>query len=86
MYVVGMNSMPYRRFAAFAYPSAFLWTLVYFLIGRTLGDHILEIGTLINQYGMLILIVLITLFALYVMYRYFRSKQSSENKDKSMKI
>lgn len=86
MYVVGMNSMSYRRFAAFAYPSAFLWTLVYYLIGRTLGDHILEIGALINQYGMLILIALVTLLVLYVLYLYFRSKQNPENKEKSMKI
>ncbi|MCM3782700.1 DedA family protein [Neobacillus mesonae] len=86
MYVLGMNSMSYRKFAAFAYPSAFLWTLVYFLIGGSLEDHIPEIGALINQYGMLILILLIALVMIYVLYRYFRNKQNPESKEKSMKI
>jgi membrane-associated protein len=36
-YVVGANAMRYGTFALFAYSGAFVWTLIFFLIGRFTG-------------------------------------------------
>jgi len=50
-YAVGLNRMRYPVFAVYAYASALLWTLVYFLLGTFVGEHIREIGSIINAYG-----------------------------------
>ena len=39
-YVVGANAMSYRTFALYGYTGAFVWTLIYFLIGYTTGTAI----------------------------------------------
>lgn len=75
MYVAGMNKMPYRKFALYAYPSAFLWTLVYFLLGIAVKDQIMEIGTMIEHYGLILIAVLIVCLMLYLLYRSSRNKQ-----------
>lgn len=36
-YVVGANGMNYRTFALYAYSGAFVWTLLFFLVGRYTG-------------------------------------------------
>lgn len=36
-YVVGANAMRFSKFAFFAYTGAFVWTLLFFLIGYTTG-------------------------------------------------
>ncbi|WP_211745702.1 DedA family protein [Paenibacillus sp. Marseille-Q4541] len=75
MYVAGMNRMSYRRFVRYAYPAAFLWTLVFFLLGIVAEDHIAEIGALIEHYGIIIVIVLIVLLFIYLLFRSSRKKQ-----------
>lgn len=75
MYVAGMNKMSYRRFALYAYPSAFLWTLVYFLLGIAVKDQIMEIGTMIEHYGLIVIAVFILCLLLYLLYRSSRNKQ-----------
>ena len=42
MYAVGLNRLAYWRFAAYAYPTAFAWTLAYFLIGTYVGKVVRE--------------------------------------------
>lgn len=45
-YAVGMKGMAYRRFALVSYTTALVWTLLYFLIGSSLGEKADEISDL----------------------------------------
>ncbi|WP_426452195.1 DedA family protein [Paenibacillus sp. S-38] len=38
-YLLGMNRMPFSRYAALSYTTGLLWTLLFFLAGRYAGDH-----------------------------------------------
>lgn len=73
-YVMGMNKMKYGRFALFAYPSAFVWTLIYFVIGSFVGDQVEHIAGLIYQYGIWIIGVLVAVAAGYMVYRFQKSR------------
>lgn len=75
MYIAGVNRMPYQKFALYAYPSAFVWTLIYFIIGIIVEDHIMEIGAKIEQYGLMIVVGLAVFALLYIIYRSSRNKQ-----------
>lgn len=85
-YVMGMNKMKYGRFALFAYPSAFVWTLIYFVIGGLVGDQVQEIADVIYRYGIWIIGVLGAVLAGYVVYRYMkaRGKKSSSSVERHM--
>jgi membrane protein DedA with SNARE-associated domain len=50
-YLAGMGKMPYRKYAAYSYTTGFLWTLIYFVVGRFFGNHIDQIAKLITEYG-----------------------------------
>jgi len=58
-YLVGINKMPFRKYAAISYSTGFLWTLVLFLIGRFFGNYIEEIGVVLHQYGIYVAIIII---------------------------
>lgn len=50
--------MSYRRYDAYSYSTGFLWTLVYFVLGRLFENHIERIaewGTEYGWYGLVIL-------------------------------
>ncbi|QNK54948.1 DedA family protein [Paenibacillus sp. PAMC21692] len=68
-YVMGMNKMKYGRFALFAYPSAFVWTMIYFLIGGFVGDQVQHIADVIYRYGIWIIVALAIVAAAYFVYR-----------------
>lgn len=50
-YLVGIGKMPYRKYATYSYSTGFLWTLVYFVIGRLFGNHIERIAEWVTEYG-----------------------------------
>lgn len=77
-YVMGMNRMKFGRFALFAYPSAFVWTLIYFIIGTYVGNKVQAIADLIYQYGIWIVAALAAAGLGYVTYRYIRNKKVDE--------
>ena len=49
-YIVGMAKMPYAKYALFSYSTGFVWTLVYFTIGRYFGDNMNTIADFFVQY------------------------------------
>ena len=49
-YIVGMAKMPYSKYAALSYSAGFVWTLVYFTIGRYFGNNINTIANFLTQY------------------------------------
>jgi membrane protein DedA with SNARE-associated domain len=85
-YVMGMNKMKFGRFALFAYPSAFVWTLIYFVIGGFVGDQVEHIAGLIYRYGIWIIGVLVAVAAGYIVYRFqkTRGKKPSSSVERHM--
>lgn len=62
-YLAGIHKMSYRKYAAFSYSAGFIWTLIYFLIGRTAGSHAHEIGNMLYRHGMTFLWLIVVLGA-----------------------
>jgi len=50
-YLAGMSQMPFREYAAYSYTTGFLWTLIYFVVGRLFGNNIDQIAKLVTEYG-----------------------------------
>ncbi|REK76650.1 DedA family protein [Paenibacillus paeoniae] len=82
-YVMGLNRMRFIRFMLFAYPSAFVWTIIYFILGTLVGDKVQDLSNDISSYGTWILVVLCVLAAGYITYRYMKSKNKKDFIDHS---
>ncbi|MGE7114401.1 DedA family protein [Lysinibacillus sp. NPDC047702] len=50
-YLVGMNNMPFLKYAMYSYTTGFIWTLLYFTLGLFFGKHIEYISALATRYG-----------------------------------
>ncbi|MGO4538329.1 DedA family protein [Paenibacillus sp. 2TAB19] len=84
-YVMGINKMPFKRFILFAYPSAFVWTLIYFIIGTLVGEQVQNIANAIYQYGIWIVIALAAAAAVYLGFRITKQRRmSKENVERTM--
>jgi membrane-associated protein len=83
-YVMGMNRMPYKRFAIFAYPSAFVWTLLYFIIGTFVGDQVQDLSDHIYKYGIWIIYAIIIVVVGFIVYKYYKSKQQKNHIERPM--
>ncbi|MFD0587161.1 DedA family protein [Paenibacillus sp. GCM10027627] len=83
-YVMGLNRMKYGRFALFAYPSAFVWTLIYFILGSFVGDRVQEWSDNIYNYGIWVLVGLVILAAAYITYRIMKKKKQPSSMDQQM--
>ncbi|MBO7742931.1 DedA family protein [Paenibacillus sp. MWE-103] len=51
-YLAGMNQMSFKLFAVFSYTTGLMWTLLYFLLGRLMGNQVQETGYAVYYYGM----------------------------------
>lgn len=78
-FVGGTNKMKYRRFALFAYPSAFVWTLVYFIIGTFVGDKVQSLGNTIADNGMIVVYVLLAVAAGAAAWLFIRNRTAKKN-------
>jgi membrane protein DedA with SNARE-associated domain len=83
-YVMGMNRMPYKRFVLFAYPSAFIWTLIYFIIGSIVGDQVQDLSDHIYRYGMWIIYVLAAVVVGFIAYKYIKGKNKEDQIERPM--
>lgn len=83
-YVMGMNHMPYKRFSIFAYPSAFVWTLIYFIIGSFVGDKVQDLSNSIYQYGIWVIFGLLFIAAAFIAYKYIKAKQLKDRIERPM--
>jgi membrane-associated protein len=72
-YLAGINNMTFRRYASYSYTTGFVWTLIFFLLGRSVGDHAQQIGNLIYQYGVYVLFLLGVLAVIYMIVKYLRN-------------
>lgn len=83
-YVVGMNRMRFSRFILFAYPSAFIWTLTYFIIGFMVGDQVEHLSKLINKYESWILFVLAIAIVGFILYKIYKVKNKKDTIERTM--
>ncbi|CAM4269460.1 membrane protein DedA with SNARE-associated domain [Paenibacillus endophyticus] len=83
-YVMGMNRMPYKRFALFAYPSAFVWTLAYFIIGSFVGDQVQNLSDHIYKYGIWVIYGLAAILLGFIVYKYVKGKQHKNQVERPM--
>ena len=60
-YIVGINGMSFKTYALYSYTTGFVWTLLYFMLGKFFGLHMGVIAGFTTKYGIIaaILIVLI---------------------------
>ncbi|MGD7043883.1 DedA family protein [Jeotgalibacillus proteolyticus] len=72
-YVVGISKHPYWKFCLFAFPAAFVWTMIYFQIGRVFPLVYPEILTNLRY---IIPIVAITLVAAGIILQRKKAKQN----------
>ena len=56
-YIVGMAKMSYSKYALFSYSTAFIWTLLYFTIGRYFGSNINMIGNFLTANKLVLIAV-----------------------------
>lgn len=54
-YLVGINKMSFRRYALLSYTSGLVWTLIFFTVGRFVGNHVQDVGLLVYNYGIRLL-------------------------------
>ncbi|WP_027417950.1 DedA family protein [Aneurinibacillus terranovensis] len=64
-YLVGIGRMSYARYALFSYTTGFIWTLVFFSIGRFFGKNLETIGETVHQYGLWALVSVLVISGLY---------------------
>lgn len=83
-YVMGFNKMLFRRFIMFAYPSAFVWTLTYFIIGTFVGDKVQDISGLIYTSGEWLVITIAVVGLGYLTYKFFKVKSKKEKIERSL--
>ncbi|WP_419873224.1 DedA family protein [Candidatus Pristimantibacillus sp. PTI5] len=83
-YVMGLNRMNFKRFALFAYPSAFVWTLIYFIIGTFVGDRVQALSDHIYKYGIWIVYALAAVVISFLVYRYVKSRQQKNQVERPM--
>ncbi|WP_169082936.1 DedA family protein [Paenibacillus sp. PL91] len=83
-YVMGMNRMPYKRFVLFAYPSALIWTLIYFIIGSFVGDQVQDLSDHIYKYGIWIIYALAAAVIGFAAYKYLKSRNEKKQIERPM--
>lgn len=83
-YVMGMNRMPFKRFVLFAYPSAFVWTLIYFIIGSFVGDQVQNISDHIYKYGIWIVYALVSIVLVFIAYKYVKGRNEKDHVERPM--
>ncbi|AOK91833.1 DedA family protein [Paenibacillus polymyxa] len=77
-YIVGINKMSFKRYALFSYSTGLIWTLIFFLLGRTFGDHVQAVGELIHRYGLQMVLLLIMLTIIFRIMKFVWGKKTTE--------
>lgn len=73
-YIVGINKMPYHRYALCSYTTGFIWTCIFFTAGRYLGGFIKGIDATIKQYSWISIIIFLLILMLYWIFTKLKMK------------
>jgi membrane-associated protein len=57
-YLVGIGRMSFGRYVLFSYSTGFVWTLIFFTVGKLFGRYIEPIGEAVYTYGIYALALL----------------------------
>ena len=68
-YLVGMNNMPFKKYALYYYTAGFVWTSIYFTLGLFFGKHIENISILATKYGIYFGVFVCIVGCFYYFYR-----------------
>ncbi|GIP31782.1 DedA family protein [Paenibacillus sp. J2TS4] len=82
-YVIGLNKMTFRRYALFSFTAGFVWTAVFFIVGRFVGDHVQQVGELVYRHGLRLLWILFVLTAVFFIIRYTSNQHKIQGRDKA---
>ena len=77
-YLVGINKMSFKQYAMISYSTGLVWTLLFFMAGRFVRNHVQDVGYLVHNYGLKLLCLTIVWFVLVMAIRLFRMKQPTE--------
>jgi membrane-associated protein len=73
-YLVGINKMSFWRYASYSYTTGFVWTLIFFMLGRYLGNDVPQIGILVYNYGMYVMWLVVACAVAYAILKFVRSR------------
>ncbi|MGZ9583372.1 DedA family protein [Paenibacillus marinisediminis] len=82
-YVIGLNRMTFRRYALFSFTSGLVWTAIFFIVGRFVGDHVQEIGEFVYRYGLKLLWILFVVAIVYLIIRYTSNLHKWQGRDEA---
>lgn len=68
-YFSGINRLPFRTFALYAYTGAFVWTGTFLSLGRVLGPEWEHFHGIIKKYFMIAAVVIAAAIVLYMIYK-----------------
>lgn len=80
-YIAALNSMPYKKFAIYAYLGAFIWSSTFITLGKELGKSWIYVEAYFTKY-LLYLIIFILALSVFI---YFIWKKKRELKMKTSK-
>jgi membrane-associated protein len=74
-YLVGINKMTFRRYALISYSTGLVWTLLFFITGYLVGDHVKDAIALVERYGYRLLWVPLVMLVVLIIIKKWK-KQS----------
>ncbi|WP_026693382.1 VTT domain-containing protein [Peribacillus kribbensis] len=80
-YLAGINGYSYQKFSKYAYTGAFLWTLVFITLGRSLGREWIKADELIARYSIPLLIIAVLAIGIgLVIWNQAKAKKTNEKR------
>jgi membrane-associated protein len=64
-YLVGVNKLPFRRYALYSYSAGFAWTAIYFSVGLLVGENAMGIWGVVSRFSGYLFALLISVGILY---------------------
>lgn len=78
-YLVGIGRMTFKQYALFSYTTGFVWTFLFFTLGRFFGMYIEEIARVVISYGLYGILILVPLFiGIRVTQRFYRLNREND--------
>lgn len=83
-YVLGMNGMRFLKFMLVAYPTAFVWSTLFYTLGHFVGDQIPDLIKVINRYESLSFIFLIIVVCLIITVYWLHMRQRRKKRQSDL--
>lgn len=77
-YAVGINKMTFKRYALFSYTTGLIWTILFFALGRLVGEQVRHVGYLVYQIGLKSLWAPFTIAAVFAIWHFTRKSKGRD--------